>query len=244
MGSVARLGAVEVALVAATLVASRQFGQWTARLAMAIGFLVLGALLAILRQTFQLEVEWWVLFAAWAALGAPWVLVTGSDELWLFEVLVLGAGLIRLSMVHKHGFGPALVGWSVATLAVLLWEIQARRPQPRLRSRWLPRAWALLAGIALSTSFVGHLVGGLGDRPSFSTGALFMSLLAVAWAYHRRTVDLSMQAVMLGVLAIAMITVVANLGGEFFVLFTAVAQSSAAAYWLRRELRRVRRTGQ
>jgi uncharacterized membrane protein len=252
MGRVARLGVLELALVAAALVAARWFGRLAARLALNLGFVAVGALLAVFGQTYQTGADPWELFLGWAALGAPWVLVAGADELWLLLTLVLGFGLARLLDVRSHDdlALSALASWAVGALAIGLWEAQARRPRPWLRARWLPRAWASLAGAALCVAFV----VGLYDRDSrafwFAAAAVVASLAGAARAYWRRTIELFMQTVMMGVLIVAatslLIRALADVSDtrgdlELFVITVfVILETAGAAVWLRGEARRAR----
>jgi uncharacterized membrane protein len=255
MGRVARLGVLELALVAAALVAARWFGRLAARLALDLGFVAVGALLAVFGQTYQTGADPYELFLGWAALGAPWVLVAGADELWLLFTLVLGFGLARfldVRVVSVNDTLPmcALALWALGALAIALWEAQARRPWPWLRARWLPRAWASLAGAALCLAFV----VGLFDRGSHgfwvAAAAVAASLAATARAYWRRTIELYMQTVMLGVLIVAATSLVIRAlsdargdNGDLELLaitVVVIAQTAGAAVWLRRETRRAR----
>jgi hypothetical protein len=119
MGRFARLGALEVALVVAATVAARWFGRLASRLALDVGFVAIGALLAVFGQTYQTGADPYQLFLGWAALGAPWVLVACAEELWLLETLVLGVGLAR--SLHQHGHG------NDAASPLVLWALARRR---------------------------------------------------------------------------------------------------------------------
>jgi uncharacterized membrane protein len=250
MGRFARLGALEVVLVAAALVAARWFGRLAGRLAMDLGFVAIGALLAVFGQTYQTGADPYQLFLSWAALGAPWVLVAGADELWLLATIVLGTGLARFVHQHGHEDDPAIpfLLWALGALAIAVWEWQARRARPLLRARWLPRAWASLAGSALC---IAYGVGIFAHEKTWfwlSALAVAASLAAVASAYRRRAVELYMQTVVLGVAIVVTTTTLTffisdwrePVGSFFLIALAVVGQCAGAAVWLRREARRAR----
>jgi uncharacterized membrane protein len=250
MGRFARLGLLEVTLVVAVIVAARWFGRLAGRLSLDLGYVALGALLAVFGQTYQTGADPWQLFLTWAALGVPWVLIARAEELWLLETLVLGAGVARLleQRPHVEEGAVALALWALGSLAVALWEVQARRARPWLRARWLPRVWASLAGSAVCVAFV-VVLSDHDARLLPAALAVVASLAAVAWAYHRRSIELYMQTVALGtgivVLTSALARVVLSGSGDpfgWFLLLTiaVVGQTAGAASWLRREARRAR----
>jgi uncharacterized membrane protein len=251
MGHFARLGALEAALIVAAVVAARWFGRLAGRLALDLGFVAIGALLAVFGQTYQTGADPYQLFLGWAALGAPWVLVACADELWLLATLVLGVGLARFVFQSGHDDDPgaALAVWALGALAVVLWEVQARRPRPWLRARWLPRAWASLSGLALCVAFVVVLFQKGAGSFWLCVAAIVVSAVAVAQAYHRRSIDLFMQTVVLGVLIVVTTAGVGDiiidsrqdtLGQLFILTLLVVGESAGATVWLRSEARRAR----
>ncbi|WP_312998154.1 DUF2157 domain-containing protein, partial [Achromobacter animicus] len=56
---------------------------------LALAGILLGALLALLGQTYQTGADTWELFAWWAVLLLPWALAAGSQAVWLLWALVL-----------------------------------------------------------------------------------------------------------------------------------------------------------
>lgn len=251
MGRFSRLGALELFLVATTLVAARWFRRLPGRLALDLGFVGVGALLAVFGQTYQTGADPYQLFLGWAALGAPWVWVAGADELWLLESVVLGTGLTRYwsQRVPGHDDAAMLVAWAVGALAVVAWELQARRARPWLRARWLPRVWVTLAGLAVSFAYVVRLFDPSEGQLAIVAAALALSLGAVALARRRGAVDLYLQTAALGVLIVCVTATVArplSRSGEpmpsFFLLTLLVAgQCAVAVRWLRAEARRLRK---
>lgn len=250
MGRFARLGSLEVALIVAAIVAARWFGRLAGRLALDLGYVALGALLAVFGQTYQTGADPWQLFLSWAALGAPWVLIARAEELWLLETLVLGAGLARLldQRFHADAGTVALAVWALCALAVALWEMQARRARPWLRARWLPRVWASLAGGALCVAFIVALSDHEGGLLPASV-AVVASLAATAWAYQRRSIELYMQTVALGTAIVVVTSALSRvfvtgagdpLGSLLLLTIAVVGQTAGAASWLRREARRAR----
>jgi uncharacterized membrane protein len=252
MGRFGRLGALEVFLVVTTVIAARWFRRLPGRLALDLGFVGVGALLAVFGQTYQTGADPYQLFLGWAALGVPWVLVARAEELWLLESVVLATGLARLwdQRVSSRTDGSVLlIVWGVCVAGVLAWELQARRAQPWLRARWLPRVWATLAGLAVALAFMVRLFEhGDDGRLPIAVVALLASLGAVAFARRERSYDLYIQTSALGTLIVCITATaayaLAHAGEPLFAFFIltllVVGQCALAVKLLRAEARRGR----
>lgn len=100
MGRFARLGVMEVALVAATLAAWRLgIARPAGQAALALATVLLGGLLAVVGQTYQTGADTWELFALWTALALPWTLAARNTAQWLGWALLLDLAVgLRLGL--------------------------------------------------------------------------------------------------------------------------------------------------
>ncbi|MDR0737356.1 MAG: DUF2157 domain-containing protein [Zoogloeaceae bacterium] len=110
--------------------------------------LCLGALLALLGQTYQTGADVWELFAVWCVLILPWALLGRQALLWLFWLALLNVALL-LYLSNADAiprlFGPDF-NWQtffiVNLCALALWEGAGRR-FAELNRRWALRLVAL-----------------------------------------------------------------------------------------------------
>ncbi|WP_022961947.1 DUF2157 domain-containing protein [Halopseudomonas pelagia] len=122
-----------------------------------------GALLALIGQTYQTGADIWQLFAAWAVLMLPWVLLSRSTACWALCWAVANLALLRFFAASMWfglfaGFSgqQALLTIALANLAaLLLFEIGGGKLLGH-RGRSLPRLCAL-AG--LSALLLGAIMG-------------------------------------------------------------------------------------
>jgi hypothetical protein len=174
------------------------------------GFLLTGALLALFGQTYQTGADVYELFLAWAGLGLPVVVLSGSSAAWGAWVLVLDAALALLcgwlpgvhvlwTVLGELGFSaPAL--FAVATAVNLaLWAACEAADGTRLAavaSPWLGRlvvgaaagfgGWGAVTAIAFSDHPRGRAAPGGGLVLAV---VLALAGAAVAWQTLRRRRD-------------------------------------------------------
>ena len=134
---------------------------------LALAGILLGALLALLGQTYQTGADTWELFAWWAVLLLPWALAAASQVVWLLWALVVNVAMALwlgervfswwgiLGATHL----PALImaGLNLAMLAG--WELAARRW--RASTLVGPRLLAALAigALVMSTMYTDLFIG-------------------------------------------------------------------------------------
>lgn len=137
------------------------YRQYASSALLALAGLLLGALLALLGQTYQMGADTWELFAVWAALLLPWALVGNSQAVWLLWMSVVNmAGLLYLwdghwfwLTIQEDGYILPLVWVNLVFLAG--WEMAGRRwgasllVGPRVLLMWL--LTLLLVTLFLST---------------------------------------------------------------------------------------------
>jgi uncharacterized membrane protein len=210
--------------------------------------LSLGALLALIGQTYQTGADTYELFAVWAAAILPWALVARFPALW---VLWLALVNLAASLYHQtfHGvfgmlFGPERLLWllfAINTAALFAWETCARLSMPWLAERWAPRLIALAGGITITWLALGAVMH---DNTSpWTLAAWFGWIAALYFAYRRLVKDLFMLAG--GALsAIVLLTAgfvrampMREAAVFLFIGLAVIGMSAAAGWWLRQVAR-------
>ncbi|MDR0672127.1 MAG: DUF2157 domain-containing protein [Zoogloeaceae bacterium] len=143
LGHFSRFALAEGALAVAL------FGVWRLGLARASGqaslfaaALCLGALLALLGQTYQTGADTWELFAAWCALLLPWAILGRQALLWLFWLAILNVALFLYFSFFPLDHDNWQRFFIVNLGALALWEGAGRR-FAELSRRWALRLAAL-----------------------------------------------------------------------------------------------------
>ena len=163
LGRFAKFGLVEALLIAA-LVAIWRIGleSIAGKVTLLTASLLVGALLALVGQTYQTGADTFELFAAWAALILPWVLAGRLAALWLVWIALLNLAVIFYYLVFGGLFGflfaPDKLLWALFalnTIALAIWEIIAARDT---RDRWAMRILATASGAAVTALAIYALV--------------------------------------------------------------------------------------
>lgn len=263
LGRFARFALLEGAIVAAALGAWRLWPRPLGQALLTVAAVLVGPLLAVYGQAYQTGADAWELFAGWAALVLPWVLLARSQPLWLLLLTLVNLAL-ALHWEQVRGGAFAEDRWLMPLLALLdgaAWlgvEAADRRGVAWLRGRWLPRvlllataAWA--APLALVTAVVLGThgpAGALARMPAPAVAALALTAgLAVGLLAAFRGARLELFHLALGVaLAVALVTCVlaGALSGRaelpdstalLLLCLLLLAQLTGAAAWLRAQAR-------
>lgn len=215
--------------------------------AMFAACLLVGALLALVGQTYQSGADTYELFLVWAVMITPWVLLAAMPALWLLLLVLFNVSLfLALQNLAIHGlFGPfADPSWAVFALnasAAVLW-IACTQRQPATRIlRWGERVisvYSLLVITYLAVSYINSWYNSNGF------GLAVWAVFSGFWLYYYRwrTLDLTM----LAALIMAAIAVTIALLGDVLYDFIPVdgllllmsmliiGLSSAGAFWLQK----------
>lgn len=214
---------------------------------LALAGLLLGALLALLGQTYQTGADTWELFAWWAALLLPWALAASSQAVWLLWVLVLNVaaalwlGERMFTWLAVIG-GPGLPSLFMAALNLTLllgWELAARRW--RASTLIGPR---VLAGIVITVLVLALMFGEIVLRGmDATTGVAWIAVTAgLGFYYQQGRRDL----IILAMLAAGVICVSLRVVGEWLLRLEPgvwaalplaallMAEAVLAARWLRK----------
>lgn len=253
LGRFTRFGIVELLLAAAILAAWRLGLERTAgKAALLVATLLVGALLALVGQTYQTGADPWELFATWALCVLPWVAVARFAPLWLLLLTLvnLAVGLYYHAFAGLFGllFGTETLWWTLAgvnTAALAAWELAAGRGVPWLAARWAPRIVAT-ASLGYATLL---MVWSIVDNESGVVAALagYAVLLACAYAVYRHRIrDLYVLA--LGVLSLVIVVAVflgdsllkhGDAGAFLLIGLIVLGLSAAGGWWLRGVAREV-----
>uniref|UniRef100_UPI00194032D6 GDYXXLXY domain-containing protein n=1 Tax=Bordetella pseudohinzii TaxID=1331258 RepID=UPI00194032D6 len=251
-------GLLAVSVLASLWLALRLRGtdrlrQQAAGAVLTLSGLLLGALLALLGQTYQTGADTWELFAWWALLLLPWALAAASQVLWLLWCLVVNAALGLWIGEHLLAWwnqvsDPAFAAlvMALANLIMLgVWEMMVRLRHSRTRVG--PRVLAFLALIALILPLLfGDVVFG---RHGHVTALAWIAVtLGLGYFYYRGRRDL----VILAMLAAGVICVSLRVAGDWLMELAPGAWAAlplaallmAEAVWAARWLRRLGERGQ
>jgi len=237
----------------ALLVALAVIGYWrlgTDRLAgkaaLLVAAILLGALLALFGQTYQTGADTWELFATWAALIVPWVLIGRFAGMWILWIAIVNVAITLYFVVFPGLFGFVFnieqQYWTLFvfnTAALVVWELAGRRIT-WLAERWAPRLLALASGTAISLLAIESIVDF--RETSMAVWVVYPVWLAcVYFAYRRWTSDLfilagaclSVIVVVTVLLTDAVIEGGADAGGYLLIAFAVIGMAAAAGWWLK-----------
>lgn len=247
LGRYAKFGMVEAAILAA-VAASWRLGidAMPGKAALLLASLLMGALLALVGQTYQTGADTFELFAMWALVIVPWVLVGRLAALWLAWVALINLAIILYH--HTFGgvfgmvFGTERLLWllfAFNTVALGAIEAAARRGLEWLRERWSPRLLAIASG-GIATTLA--LFSIFGFRTTGAGGALaWLAWMGGAYVFYR-VASRDVFVLALGVLS-AIVVIVAfagkevlrhNEAGSFLLIgMLVIGLSAAGGWWLK-----------
>jgi uncharacterized membrane-anchored protein/uncharacterized membrane protein len=208
---------------------------------------LLGALLALVGQTYQTGADTWELFGWWALLLLPWALAARSQGVWLFWVVVANIALALLLgqralswwiVFGGPGF-PSLVLAAVNLVMLGIWEVCAQRWNARTGVG--PRLLALVAVGVLTLALLWANFRS-SDINTYTGLAWIVATLGLGYFYLRIRLDLVILALLAaGIMCVSLRLVAEWLflldNGNWTVLVLAavlMGEAVLAARWLRR----------
>lgn len=264
MGRFTKFAVLQAALLTMVLVAWRLgLDRLPGQAALFGAALLPGVLLAVYGQTYQTGADPYGLLALWAALILGWVIIGRNVALWVLWLVLANLALMLwwgevwrprdngLQMAGQLGpilwisylFSDAALAYGVFVFNVLALALYQRfRSRTWLRGRLLPRLAASLALTALVVPvlvFIFRSPGHSSDVFEASAPLLYAGVCGAAlWYFRERQRDLFILA---GTLFSIIVVVTAFLidklhtaSGLLIVGVLVVAQSAAAAAWLRK----------
>lgn len=208
--------------------------------------LLVGALLALIGQTYQSGADTYQLFLVWATLITPWVLLARMPALWLLLLLLLNLslGLALVNLTIRHLFEPFTHPlWSVFALnisAAGLWMLMTKGSASTALLRWGERIIALFCLLIITGLAIGQIYSWTSSDALTLPVWLGFSLLWL-YLYRLRQLELTMLSALAMAAIILCVIILAEALSDIiateilFLLLTLslMGLSSAAAVWLR-----------
>lgn len=216
IGRFGKFGILELAIVAATLVAWRKLPGLSGQIALFSASVLVGPLFAIYGQTYQTGADPYGLFLTWALLIVPWAFAARFGANWVLMLLLLDValGLYFAQILAPRTTDQALVYpllvAALHALAALLWEVQLRRSVPLIPEHWALRVIATLGFVAL---FIPAAYFVVADRDAGLPGGVALVSMTAAvvgcMRYYSRARSDRFLWTLAGVAGMGMITVLA-----------------------------------
>lgn len=247
MGRFAKFALVELLIIASLVICWRvDLDRAVSKASSLFSSLLVGALLALVGQTYQTGADTYELFAIWAMAIFPWVLVSRLGALWLFWI-----ALINIAMLLYYDTFGGLFGWLFDaeqmcwasfifnTIALICWEFAAKQEVNWLIERWSVRLLAIASG-SLITLLTAWYILDDNSNQAFTWLIYFLWMLAVYWFYRHIVLDVFVLAGAV-LSAIGMITITVskywlefNDAGSFlFISILIIILSALGGFWLK-----------
>lgn len=208
--------------------------------------LLVGALLALVGQTYQSGADTYELFLVWALLITPWVVLACMPALWLLLLVLLNLslGLALDNLAIRHLFEPfAHPLWSIFALnisAASLWILATHGSASTALLRWGERVIALFCLLIITGLAIGY-VNSWSNSDALTLPVWLGFSLLWLYLYRLRQLELTMlsawamAAIILCVIILAEVLSDSIATEALFLLLTltVLGLSSAAAVWLR-----------
>lgn len=246
LGRLAKFALAQALVLAALIVIWRTGIKHVAgKAALLAATLFVGALLALVGQTYQTGADTWELFAVWAALTLPWALVGRLAALWLLWLGIVNVAIVlyytTFGILFGLVFGTERLLWllfGVNSTAFVIWELLALR---YVQARWAIRILATASG-GLATVLAIFAIVEWQTRSHLGLIAWFIYFAAVYAVYRRFVRDVFMLAG--GVLSV-IVVIVTWVGDQLFdridtetafllLAMIVIGLSAAGGAWLRR----------
>lgn len=246
LGRFAKLGLVEVLIVAALFFVGRLgLDQAAGKAALLASAMLVGALLALIGQTYQTGADTFELFTVWAVAILPWVVIGRFPALWMGWLALVNLAVTLYFQTFPGLFGllfdPEELLWvllGVNTVALAVWEGAAAAGVAWLRERWAARLLATAAGTLATVLAVFAVI----EEASGWALLAWIIWLALAYAvYRHRLRDLFVLAGGVLSLIVVLTTFLGKhlidfdeAGGFLLTGLVVIGLSAAGGWWLRR----------
>jgi uncharacterized membrane protein len=254
LGRFAKFALVE-ALVAVAVIGYWKLGVERAggKASLLLASIFVGALLALFGQTYQTGADTWELFATWAAMIAPWVLVSRFAVLWMAWLAISNVAISLYFNTHPRLlhfiFATEQLLWTLFvldTIALVAWALAARRVA-WLNERWAPRLLIVATGATI-TALVLHAILDWRDATRVAVLIYPAWLAAIYVAYRRLDRDLlALAAACLSVIVVTTTFLTRHLVVDgraesapfLFIALVVIAMAASAGAWLKAVAREV-----
>lgn len=249
MGRFAKFGLVQLLIVGCLVAHWRLKADTGAGKAALFGAsLLLGALLALVGQTYQTGADTYELFLVWAIAILPWTWLSRHDAQWLFLIVLLNVAATLYFYTFNAWFpryfnsnSELWLMFIINTTALVVWELAAWRGISWLQARWPVRVLAVASG-TLVTFLVVFEIFDHTDAPALLCYLVWMAAAYARYRHQRRDVlvlaggVLSLIAVISMFMAQSMLQW-ADAGGFLFIGLVIMGLSAAGAWWLKQVAR-------
>jgi uncharacterized membrane protein len=191
LGRFAKFGLLEAAVAVCAALGCWKLRDLTGRVALFAAAVLVGPLLGVYGQTYQTGADPWGLFAFWALLILPWVVVARFTALWMLTIALADTALV---LYWTQVARPAEASWymlfvwfaAIHVAAVIAWEIQRRRATPWLDEEWAPRLLVATAFLALLVPAVPTVLDIQVNQSRAVGFVAFWIVVAAAFTYYSR----------------------------------------------------------
>lgn len=257
LGRYAKFGLVELCLAGAVAAAwVLGLERLSGKAALCAATLLVGALLALVGQTYQTGADPWQLFAVWALMVLPWVVIGRFGALLFFWIALVNLALLLYFQTFPRFFGllgllfsTEILLWTffiLNTLILCLWEFAAQRRVEWLQERWPLRILAVASG-GLITSLAVWAIFEFRSHSYYNLLGYLLWVGAAYLVYRRMLLDIFVLSG--GVLSVVVVVAAAlgyaliDHGGEAGVLLlvgmVVIGLSALGGYWLKSLAREV-----
>lgn len=245
MGRFAKFGLVELLIVASLLFCWRLNFDSAASKALLFGAsLLIGALLALVGQTYQTGADTYELFLVWAIAITPWTLLSRNSAQWLFLIALINVAAILYFYLFNIWFlrfsNPNAVFWLtfiINTVALIIWELATYRGVSWLQDRWPTRLLAVASGALITTLTVFEIFD---HTHSWALVAYVCWMLAVYFVYRRQLRDMVVLAggvlsliVVISMFLAEWLLYYADAGGFLLIGLAVIGLSAVGGWWLK-----------
>jgi uncharacterized membrane protein len=247
LGKYAQFGLVETLIIAAVLAYWRLGADRVAgKAALLFAAILMGGLLALVGQTYQTGADTFELFASWAALILPWVLIGRFAALWVVWIAIVNLAITFYFWAFPGLFGLGFntqvqrllwVLFAFNTIVLGSWEMTAKRVA------WLNERGAVrlvaLASAGFMTSLAVHALAA--ESNGLMVGLVYATWLGAMYVVYRLTIQ---DVFMLAAISLSVIVVVTRFlsrhigsgdtaGAFLFISLAVIGMSAGAAMWLK-----------
>ncbi len=241
LGRFAKFGLVEAAILAGLLACWRlDLDGAAGKAVLLLLSLLAGALLALTGQIYQTGADTYQLFAWWAVLILPWVLVGRFSPLWLVWLALLNLAAFLYFQLSWELDGLLWALFALNSLALAAWEAAHRSGLEWLRDSWPPRLVAIASAAMATALMVWAIMGGASDGSAALAAPAYGGWLAALYYWYRHgRPDLFMLAGGLLSLIVAVVALLSNKflgsssGGLLLIGLVVIAMSAGGAIWLK-----------
>ncbi len=241
-----KFGLIAAAIVSSiSITALKGLDTLTGKASLFAAAVLTGVLLAVYGQAYQTGADAYDLFLVWAVLIAGWVFIGRLTALWMLWLILINLALI----LHWGEVVNPRLGWDgamVSTLAPLIWisylltdaslsalvfilnaialvmyEWYLRRGIEWLGGRWMPRAIACLALVALMVPTLVFILRSPDldrDDTMLKLAPLLFTLSTtlILWFYHTRGRDLFIIAIFyVGIIGVVTAAIGRQIGDDY-----------------------------